>query len=471
VRLPERPRLARRVLARRYVTGSELRGALHDVETGRITTLDRVEWVLLAGADGTRDLEGVCAAAIREGARVTPAEAGAFFARLAAEGLLDDGVEEPPAAPPASAAEEAAIATRPLDVLEGFSLHCDGRGSCCRFYGSVIFDPIEAARARALRPEVLGGGFRHEHVFSPHQGTGILGSSAVTLVDGRCAYLASSGRCSLHERGGPLAKPAGCRAFPATLIDDGETVRVSVAVECACVLASVGRPGGAPLVPEGARVRGDLDAGIGIATLPEVIAIAEGVSAPRAELVAWSRRAMASGPFPDPAAALFGLADAIERRGLGEGTAGPWPALDAVVVRPWIEALARAAARAVRRDEAYRSERDLALRAARWLAITAALLLDPGVLEALLEAPVPAPDAEHFYVRANLHGHRLLDDPPLARALRDRAVRLVVARAMPLVLAELPVDELDPAAAEPLALVEALLRGHGLDEYARHVAC
>jgi len=36
-------------------------------------------------------------------------------------------------------------------------------------------------------------------------------------------------------------------------VDDGESVRVSVGVECACVAASAGRAGGAPLVDPTAR--------------------------------------------------------------------------------------------------------------------------------------------------------------------------------------------------------------------------
>ena len=47
-----------------------------------------------------------------------------------------------------------------------------------------------------------------------------------------CAYLEGEGRCSLHAKGGPEAKPLGCRTFPTSFIDDGDSVRVSVAVEC-----------------------------------------------------------------------------------------------------------------------------------------------------------------------------------------------------------------------------------------------
>jgi lysine-N-methylase len=45
-------------------------------------------------------------------------------------------------------------------------------------------------------------------------------------------------------------------------------------------------------------------------------------------------------------------------------------------------------------------------------------------------------------------------------------VRVLVARALGPVLSAVPEAERDPAAAHPLALVEAMLRGHGLDAYA-----
>ena len=64
---------------------------------------------------------------------------------------------------------------------------------------------------------------------------------------------------------------------------------------------------------------------------------------------------------------------------------------------------------------------------------------------------------------AALHGYKLFGYVPLTLALRDRAVRLIVARALPDVFAR--VGATDPACAHPLALVEAILRGHGLDAY------
>jgi lysine-N-methylase len=365
----------------------------------------------------------------------------------------------------------------------------------------VLFSPVEVARARSLLPAVLDAGARRANAFFPERGSGPCAASAVALVDGRCAYLAESGLCSLHAAGGEGGKPRGCGLFPATFTDDGEAVRVSVAVECACVLASarIGS-GGAPLVPEGALTRGDLDEAVFIAVVPDQVRVSRDRSASRGELVAWSRAALEgltdpSGEENDLPAALWSMAADVEASGLEVSAArraftspkGP----SSEDLTPWLEALRRRAARRAHEDSAWRSDRDLARRATRWLERSAALLLDPGVCEAALRGDLGASPgggsapasreeqraSEALYVRALLHGHQLVDPlgegPPLGLALRDRAVRLLLGRAMPeaiaLVAAEDPRALPDSAERHPLALVEAMLRGHGLSSYRRDI--
>ncbi|AUX42159.1 hypothetical protein SOCE26_035860 [Sorangium cellulosum] len=473
------------MLARRHLVGEEELIVLHDTRTGQLLQLGGREWGLLAAADGTRDVEGIVLAAAREGAHARVHAAADFFAALHAAGLLAaegdvaaplgagaGGAEAAGAAEMARAAEadDRARRERPIEVLPDFSLHCDGRGSCCRLYASVIFDPEEATRARALRPDVLSGGARHQRAFTPERGAWPCAASAVALRDGRCAYLEGEGRCSLHAIGGPGAKPLGCRTFPTSFLDDGVSVRVSVAVECACVLASVGRPAGTPLLDPRLRVRGDLDERVHVAELPERVPVAPGATAARAELVAWSRRLAAAAPPADLAAGLWSLAAAVEAGGLAGGTLAryerPGP-LDPAALAPWLAALHARAARRAREDAAWRSERDLARRAAQWIAMATAALGDPEVLAAVLSAPAQWGERERFYLRAVLHGHRLFGELPLSLALRDRAVRLVVARALPAIFAT--VGASDPACAEPIALVEAMMRAYGLDAYAGEV--
>ena len=466
---PTRPRLATHVRARRHLVDGDERIVLFDLGTGRLLQIGPREWGLVASADGTRDLDGIVLAAAREGAHARAPAARGFFEQLHQAGLLDDGVEEPweetPEPEPEVVDEGSALL---LEPLPDFSLHCDGSGSCCRIYTTVLFGPVEAARARALLPLVRDGGARHERVFTPERGSGPTGGAAVTLRDGCCVYLGDDGRCGLHAAGGPAAKPIGCNTFPASFVDDGESIKVSVSIECACVLASVDRPGGSPLVPAGARVRADLHETLVVDRLPDHVELTPTTSAPRAAYLAWSRSVARRLPVEDMAASLLALAGAIESDGIDEGAAtraleGGAPPGD---LRPWIAALHRDASKREREDATWRSERDLARRATRWIAEATARLLE----DAVLAAPITAARSEAFYLRALLHGHRLAGALPLAGALRDRAVRILVARALTQVFAALPETERDPACAHPLALVEAVLRGHGLDTYTEGVA-
>jgi lysine-N-methylase len=466
--LPARPRLATHVLPRRHVVDGDERVVLHDLGTGRLVQIGLREWGLLAASDGTRDLDGIVLAAAREGAHTRVPALRAFLEQLHAAGMLDDGIEAPAiaeSAPP----EDEIDASQPLDPLPGFSLTCDGSGSCCRFYGSVIFGPVEAARARALLPMVREGGARHERVFMPERGSGPTGGAAVTYCEGRCAYLGEDGLCALHAAGGPAAKPVVCQTFPATFIDDGERVRVSVAVECACVLASVDRAGGAPLVPAGARVRGDLDATLVIDRLADHVMITADSVAPRAAFVAWSRAVERALPASDTAAALISLARAVSSHGLDEAAAARAIASPAAVrpedVQVWAAALCERASRRAREDATWRSSRDLVLRAAGWLETAAGALADHEIATALLAKPPAEPRSEQFYLSALLHGYRLAGGKPLTVALHDRAVRILVGRALGHVITGIAEEQRDSAAAHPLALVEAMLRGHGLDAY------
>jgi lysine-N-methylase len=473
---PARPRLADHVVARRHVVDGDERVVLFDQGTGRLVQVGPREWGLLAAADGTRDLEGIVLAAGREGAHARVPALQGFLAQLHAAGMLEDGVPEAAVLPTRAAAEAAdeGAATRPLLSLPGYTLTCDGSGSCCRFYGTVLFGPVEAARARALLPLVRDGGARHERAFTPEHGSAPTGGAAVTYCDGRCAYLGDDDRCGIHGRGGPEAKPLGCQTYPASFVDDGESVRVSVSVECACVLASVDRPGGSPLVPAGARTRADLDETLVVEPLDAQVALTADAWAPRAAYVAWARQVAALWPgVTDVAAALHSLAGAVARDGLDEAATAralrePAPPT-AAEVGAWAEALARRAARRAREDEGWRSPRDLVLRASRWVMEAARRIADPGTAAGLLTGPAAAPRSERFYVEALLHGHRLAGGRPLATALRDRAVRVVVARALGQVLAAVPEGARDTAAAHPLALLEAMLRGHGLDLYVEDV--
>jgi lysine-N-methylase len=464
---PSRPRLAEHAIVRRYRVRGKDFWVIHDQHSGAAFRIGPREWGILAHADGTRDLDGVLAAAARTGPVAHESALRALMTSLHAEGLLADGPASPPPAP------RPRVPRRPLDPLSGFSLACDGRGSCCRLYASVIFRPLEEARARVLLPLVLDAGEHPELAFPPLAGSAPCGASSVGLDAGRCAYLEGDGRCGLHKRGGAEGKPFGCRTFPATFVDDGEAVRVAPAVECACVLASAVLPTGEgePLVPAGATTSDDLDEAAVVHELPETLAVTPDRSAPRSDLVRWSRLVASWPPPADAARAAWSLAAAIESEGLDSSAAERALAADAPIdsalLRPYFVALERRAAGRSRVDASWRSADDLVLRAGRWIRDAAKLLVDPGALASLLALGSDHALSEAFYLRVAVHGHHLVTgEQPLSHALRDRAARIVLARALPFVADE---DDDDPALAHPLALVEAMIRGHGLSAYARDV--
>jgi lysine-N-methylase len=233
------------------------------------------------------------------------------------------------------------------------------------------------------------------------------------------------------------------------------------------VLRSVGRSKGAPLIPAGARVRGDLDEAVFVTALPAEARVTSAACASREEIRSWFGRLAALPPPADVAAALWSLGKAIDAHGLAPEAIERFEHpvdLDPSALRPWIEALHRRASQREREDTAWRSELDLARRATEWIVMATSALLAPGALSSLFAEPIEGAAGEAFYLRAALHGYKFIGDLPLSAALRDRAARILIARALGAMFVELEPD--DPACAEPLALVEAMLRGHGLEAYA-----
>ena len=492
--LPGRPRLAEHALVRRHFVDGEEVIVVHDARTGDLVRMPPRAWALVEAADGTRDLGGLLLAASQKGALRRTSEVVSVLTDLHAAGLLTDGVDPFALTRPESGVDVSIDPGTPLDVLP-FTLVCDGSGSCCATYGTVRFTEDEAARARSLLPGAAGGRAR---VFLPLNGSGAQRDVAATSIDGRCAYLAGDGACELHRTHGPAAKPLGCSLYPATFAFDGEAVRVSLGFECACVEKSLGREDGAPLVPEGAGVLRDLPAGAQVARLPEAIELVPGRSAPLAEVVRWSRAVLAAlgGPPADDArsssrrdavAVLWSLAAKVAEGDLSE--AGVAAVLDApgppaaAALSPWIDALAQRTATKRESADRWRSERDRVRVASRLLAAAALSLRDPGTLAAALDrAPEPtravasastssqtdaASASEDFYITACIHGHALLGELPLAHALRDRATRILLSRAVP--AAAERAGSGDPGRDHPLPLVEAMMRAQGVKEYARAV--
>lgn len=203
---------------------------------------------------------------------------------------------------------------------------------------------------------------------------------------------------------------------------------------------------------------------IAVRRLPESIVLTAGHAAARSEVRAWMS-SVAARPVPvDPAATLWALGDAIDRDlrlpALDEAwSAGP---PEASVVLPWLLALHERAAARAREHAAWRSERDLVRRASVALATLTLLLREPEALTEAIAVAAEHPEHEARYWRLGVHGYRWIGRTPLVTRLRDEAVRVWLGRSLSAVLDGAPDD---PHVRAPLALVEAMLRAHGIGGY------
>lgn len=451
------PRLGSHVLPRRHVIDGRAAVILFDLHTDEVLQIGAREWELLAAADGTRTLEGIVVAAARQGARAKVEDVRTFFSGLEARGLL---VYEPE--PERKGPEEPTRpGDRPVRPLPGYRYACDRSGRCCRMYATVLATTEEAERARSVLPERTFGGVTGAGAFLPVRGSVVAGAVAVASCDGACGYLDDDGACSLHREAGPQSKPAGCRLFPVTFIDDGESIHASVKCECACMLVGAGAEGAEPLVDPAIETAADLPPIVVVDRLPETLAVTGALSVSRSEAVAFSRRWLEQPEVGDVARSCWAMADALDD-GLEAGlsawsSAEAAPEVEAVV--PWVGAMAARVSTRARVDARWRSARDRVRTVGSWIALTTAACREPEMLAALLEMPPNDAALEALFFRATTWAYELFDEDlgGLQRGLRDLAVRLWVARAMP----SLTTEDDD----EPLTALQAWLRAYGAWRY------
>lgn len=496
--VPPRPRLAAHVLPRRHVIDGEERVILHDEDRDEVLQIGPREWGVIEAADGTRDVEGIVVAARRAGSFARVAAVRELLETLAARGLLvageeaelstrsgggrgdgasasGDGAQAPGVGDGADAGasvegrgEGVGVAEReaspkPLVPAPG-ELHCTGAGTCCRLYGTVMMSPTELRRVQALLPAWRVGAVPPERWGMPVRGSEPTPVLATVARDGACGFLRDDGRCEVHRVGGASAKPWGCRAFPRLYVDDGVAVHVTVKPECPCVLEP-GRGEAEPMIDPAWTDARSLPPQVVVDALPDAIELGPGRWAPREAVRGWVRW-LASRPAPtDAAATAWALADRVRASGLAEPSEAPWEASppDAAEVMPWVRALHERALVRAREHAAWRSEADLVRRASTALALVTRLLLEPEALGEALAMPPEQPGHEARFWSLGLHAYRWARSGAIESALRDDAVRLWVARSLPLGLSE--DDEGDPDVRAPLALVEALLRAHGIGAY------
>jgi lysine-N-methylase len=422
--LPARPRLSERAWLRRHLTDGRERTFVHDAATGGLLELDREAELVALAADGTRDVEGLRLAVGAELGAATVEGVLEVLTALDAQGLLVDGPPPRGANAASGNVDERTEDVRPLERLPGHRFACSGRGSCCRQYASIVVTQGDLVRARraGLRvlPGALPGDADEERVLSPLAGSVAGGRFAMALVDGACRELEDDGRCGLHVRGGLLAKPAGCRTYPAALVDDGVTVRVALGLECDCAFDRA-PVDGAPLLPEAHTTRDVRD--VPVRRLREQIPFTDASSVTPAELRRWADEARAALPRSGLPQHLDELARALPAS--TPRNAKPYaPVHLALAVRALAEKM-RAAAHAA---AAWRSERDRTRRLREAVAACAEGLAGEPFLAALADEALA--DDERFAVDVVLFGHLAAGDAPVSRRLLQLAAELVVARTL-----------------------------------------
>lgn len=424
--MKHRPRLAEHARVRRHTIDGAPRVVIHHAVTGALVTLDERALSLALLCDGTRDLDGVCLAAAREGLYQRESEIARLIEALDRAGMLADGV------PPFVASDVPVGAGRPgpevaVVAALGAGFRCSGAGHCCTRYDSYVVSEAELAHAARLVPALAGA--------TPLAGDRSRGRLALPVVDGACAALTVDRRCGIEHAGGASAKPRACRDYPRVFRFDGERVVVGLGFACDCAIESLDAADAEPLT-RATRVA-ELDPSTPIHSLAAV-PLAPGGAPDLRACLAFVDRALAT---PGGAARAAALAAEL---GLGDD-----------VLEARAAALAAELERAASSADAWRSPRDRTRRVRRAVCAAFKTACARGVASS---SPAwsfdPFPTLETRIVGHQLSSGQLLEAAEgrsLAEALGDLALGLLAAR-------ELSVSGL-PELGHPVAVVSAALAG------------
>jgi lysine-N-methylase len=423
----ERPRLAVHVLPRRHLIDGEEVVVLHNAKNGELLKLPAELYAIVAYADGTRDLDGIALAASRDGHFTRMSVITSLMETLNSYGALADGIEpaEPAVTTPRLLTTDAlSFPDLPLERLEGHRFCCTGAGSCCAQYATIGVTADDLIRARRAGLQTLPGDHREERVVLPLYGGAF--RQAMTLVNGRCLQLTADSQCGLHHRGGPSAKPVACAAFPAVLVEDGEKVRLSAALECDCVFHSRDESEGASLLPMSSSLH-QLPAGLTVRRLPRDLELTASQTVPTATYAQWSKDLP---PTTNAPWACATLAAGLAERGLRDlGTSERdeslrLPALSAL--RSALRVYSASMDQAAESSNAWRSPKDRTRLLRNTIAQAARSLQDPNKFQTLLSREQSSDEA--FTLRMSLFGYHLVGERPFAETLVELAVVFLVAR-------------------------------------------
>lgn len=445
----ERPRLAVHMLPRRHVIDGEEVVVLHNAQTGELLKLPADLFAIVAYADGTRDLDGIALAASRDGRFTRMSVIGSLLDTLDGYGALTGGIE-----PVSPAVTEHRLLTKksldfsdlPLERLEGHLFRCSGSGACCSQYSTIGVTEGDLIRARRAGLQTLPGDNREERVTLPLYGGA--DRLAMTLVEGRCLQLTGDGKCGLHQRGGPLAKPAACTAFPAVLVEDGERVRLSAALECDCVFHSRDNIEGESLLSK-SRSLHQLPAGLTIRRLPKELRLTNSRAVPTSLYAHWSRDTCTSTNAPWACATL---AAGLGERGLRDLDASEGDeslrASALTAMREGLHVYSTTMTQAAQSSNAWRSQTDRTRLLRNAVADAALALQSTDIFNSRFSQQQSSDEA--FALRMSLFGYHLVGERPLADTLMELAIAFLVAREL---------VESRAAVGHPLAAVLACGRG------------
>lgn len=443
------PRLGDHIKARQHVQGSRRFVILHDTQTDAIAEVDSTTWVVLSCADGTRDVAGLVAAASRLGVTVRGELVSEVLERLQAQGMLDEG-------PPSSMPDQVELrprnqtwdASRPVEPLPDVTWACDGRGLCCSMFETVLMTPTDVHRAYGAWPEIQLHDVPVHRLMTPERGSAPSPINVPPLVEGSCAFLVEQGRCGIHAREGLQAKPSGCRLFPRRYRDDGESIRATLIPECACVLR-IPADWAEPVALEHEHIAADLASVIVVDEVPLSIPWTKTSTISRAAFRDWFAGVPRETWPADLAAWLWHLGQTIDGVEMSPST--------------WMARLEAVASDKLQRDATWRSAQDVP-----FLALTT-VCTGASIQDCLA---VVDPAIEHRYLAMLWWGYEDASRVPWSLAVRDRAIRLWVARAVFAIREALPrfrddlgIDRFEDA----LAMVEAVMRAQGIGRYIRMV--
>lgn len=456
---PQRPRLADHVLPRLHVMDDSAHLLLHDNARGDALELEPEQFEWLELADGTRDAEGLYLEASRRGLLRKRSQIRDLLVLLHERGELAGGISGEQRVP--------RFEERPIRLLPGLQLGCDGNGSCCRSYSSMLFDADEVEATRGIEPPGVTG--RHARVFLPAFGTDPA-IQAVATRDGECVFLAKDSSCVLHASG---KKPRGCRDYPLTLVDDGQQLWAVPVFECPCVERSFLREIETS-TPELPATEAGLDVQRPVTRLDAEFQLTPEARLDLAGLRVWVESGLAQIPEAttrfDPLHWLWSFAH-------DHGSASPVVrAPPSHAMAPWVQRLHTYATRRAQ-SATWRARSDRTRRLVEWMLRGSEALLEPRQVQSLLQADHAGSPSERLsaerlarqrsaewaYIRCQLGGYQFTQGgEPLQSALEQRCVRLLLARAM---LEHCPhASARDPSRWSPLTALEALLRSESLGD-------